>query len=189
MAKPNPKNTGYMTTVNGRTYIPDKGKMYEIKAFNTYYEDGKKKTRNRITPRQFQVADMHVNGMANKDIAKTLGISHTNVRRYLCIPEVKILIDEYYEAVVHQDMKALAKIAVDNLRTGLLSKDSRERFEFTKLYFATNAQYEREKKTDDNHDSAEDLIQKMIQVQVNINQPKEIIHGSPESTSEIKTIN
>lgn len=123
-----------------------------------------------LTYKDYRVAELFIQGYSKTQIAKKLHLSILKVSRILKDERLGAIIDEYYEKKVSRGMNALASIAVENLREGMRSGDEKTKFDYTKLYFQTQLQWQK-KQEDDNHaeESAEDLIQRMIEIQININ--------------------
>lgn len=172
-----------MRTHAGRTYVFDKGKNVPLKNGTIPFPDKKKQTY-KLSPQDYDVVSKYIAGTRVEDIAQGLDVSETRIYNILKKPNVSMVIDQHYEKHVHQGMKAMAKMAVDNMRDGLSSENADLKFDYTKLYFQTRLAYEKDNPVQAiEQDSAESIIQRMMNLQINVN----VNTGSPGNDTKLIT--
>lgn len=126
------------------------------------------KDHHPVPHRWFAVLAMHLSGKSPKEIQKETGYSQAMYYRILSNPEV-LAVRQQLLAQTQMEFEALYSKVVDNLREQLNSKDPEIQLAAQQQFFKATGKYA-PKPSDPKGEqlSAEDLVTKLLQQQINI---------------------
>ena len=121
----------------------------------------------RLKPRHRKVIGMHLAGVPSRDIAKAMGTTDSAVSIILSDPLAQEVIEKA-RASWEMEFDALYGKHLDSLRSGFNSGDVRDKLRASSIYSRERTERVR---TDPNAagDSAEDVIQRMLQLNIQVN--------------------
>jgi len=135
----------------------------EEKELGTRLPNGAKPLR-RLSPRHIELVKAHLDGVSNKDLARIFNMTESTVSRILGDPLVSEIKKQHQENV-SAEFDALYGKAVAALRDGLdEAQPAGTRLKAAKLFFEQAAQ-----RGLDEQESAEDVAQRLLAMQLNVN--------------------
>ena len=144
--------------------------LHEIAAYIP--EEGLKQLR----PKHLRIISLYMSGRFKRfEIARMEGVTPVTITNVISDPLSQKILQKQHEQF-EEDLIAMKPIALDTMRSGLLDKDLRIGLSALDKYFKATGLY---KEKADARDSAEDVMQRILNLQVNV----KVVSGN-ESTGE-----
>lgn len=134
------------------------------KADGTRMSNGWRPLR-KLKPKHLKAVKMHLEGFSNIDIAATMQWAPSYVSSLLQDPSCQEIIQRV-RGDWEREFDSLEGLAVDSLRRSLKSTNEKNRLRATSMFLQERR--ERDKASGGGHESAEDVIQRMLQVNLNL---------------------
>lgn len=135
------------------------------------YQANRKRKRNDIVPiphRWFEVLSMHLAGRKRDEILKETGYSLGTYYRIMQNPRT-LAVRQQLLAMYQDDFEALFAKVINNLHTQLDSEDMKTAQTAQAQWLRTAKEHKIVSKNLTSEDSAEDIVAKMLNIQVNVN--------------------
>lgn len=140
--------------------------QYEVeKANGTRLPNGARPLK-KLKPRHLQVIRLHLEGLPNRRVAQQLGMTDSQVSLILSDPLTRPILARASEQW-DLEFDALYGLHLDALREGLQSGDVRDRIRAASVY--GRERLERRKQDTGGSESAEDVIARMLQLNIQVN--------------------
>lgn len=143
------------TSTGTGTYDPDEYKFAKIIGKKHPSIQGPLK---RLTAAHRTVIALHLRCMSNRDIATITGFSEAHVGNIIRDPSSQRIIEAHINGM-EQELEALAPMAIDAVRRGLVDESAKTRLAAADKFFRATGRYA---SADNNRETAEDVLARAL---------------------------